>query len=371
MPQTGGLVAAATADLVPANQILQSKLIANSTPTLNFQSVTSNTFTVESLNSQNNHDIEPNLPNVIQQHDSNSDETLCPTATEYVECISMLKCKLCGFVSSSYSGMDNHLFDEHDKEITISRLHNKEDWQHIAKKKGVQLNCPMCQNVFNSEKSFKFHLTEDHNMSESLALSSVKKENYIRKNQTLNIIRTEKERLREERKINRQHSFEAYLDTSGELRIRRIAKVLENELGQVTSLNPCYIDCDQKDVIKDYKDMKGILDIKASDYADFITKKVDGLDGKLKKSDLLINKENRSAIKVLTRPKTGRPKGSKNLGISKIRKINPQITISDNMMGYECGVDGCAVRLKVYRVNPQRKLSRDELSMRQNIGISF
>lgn len=344
---SGGLVAGASADLVSANQILNSNnLIANQTSaTINFRPVATNTFTVESLTSQNNQDC-PNFSNsnVIRHNNSNINENIYHTVSEYVECISLLKCKLCGFLSISSSGIDEHLFDEHDKEMANSKLDDEDSWQKIASKEGIKLNCPMCQNVFNSEKSFQVHLTEDHNLSESLALSRVTRENYARKSKTLNIIRTKKERLRQERKRNRKHGFEAYLDSGGELRIRRIAALVGDESGQVDSINSSYIDSEQTNVKKDDKNLKRVFDMKASDYVDFITNKVDEYDETLNNSVLLIANDN-SPVKV-NRPRTGRPKGSKNLGITKIRKVNPQVTISDDIMGYECGVDGCAVRLK-------------------------
>jgi uncharacterized C2H2 Zn-finger protein len=174
------------------------------------------------------------VPDIIPYNDNTlkkpAQHSQVPVQNEFVENISMLKCKLCGFLSSSGTGMDNHLFDEHEKHIggCTKSQQDIDNWQLVASKEGVMLNCPQCQNIFSSERSFTVHLTEDHQMSDSLAASTVTIEHLKRKEKTLNIIREERERLRQERKKSRQHGFEAYLDEGGELCIRQVpAAVVE------------------------------------------------------------------------------------------------------------------------------------------------
>lgn len=42
----------------------------------------------------------------------------------------------------------------------------------------------------------------------------------------------------------------------------------------------------------------------------------------------------------------GRPSGSRSIGLTRLKRINPNIELSDRQMGNECGIDGCAIRLK-------------------------
>lgn len=44
--------------------------------------------------------------------------------------------------------------------------------------------------------------------------------------------------------------------------------------------------------------------------------------------------------------KRGRPKGSRNIGITALRKQNPSLRLGEKELGYCCAVDGCAVRLR-------------------------
>jgi len=62
------------------------------------------------------------------------------------------------------------------------------------------------------------------------------------------------------------------------------------------------------------------------------------------------------------RPKrsVGRPKGSRTYGVTALRKVNRNVTISDDLMGERCGVNNCSVRLKVCRISQLRLQRREE-----------
>ena len=62
-----------------------------------------------------------------------------------------------------------------------------------------------------------------------------------------------------------------------------------------------------------------------------------------------ITEEERIQPIVTTKMKrtVGRPKGSRTIGLTKLKRVNPQIQMNDKEMGgTECGLDGCAVRFK-------------------------
>ena len=57
----------------------------------------------------------------------------------------------------------------------------------------------------------------------------------------------------------------------------------------------------------------------------------------------------------------GRPKGSRSIGLTKLKRLNPQIQIHENEIGgIECGIEGCAVRLKEQvKLSYHRKCHQD------------
>jgi hypothetical protein len=44
--------------------------------------------------------------------------------------------------------------------------------------------------------------------------------------------------------------------------------------------------------------------------------------------------------------KRGRPRGSRNIGITALRRQNPSLRLGEKELGYCCAIDGCAVRLR-------------------------
>ena len=161
------------------------------------------------------------------------------------------------------------------------------------------------------------------------------KENSQRKLKTSRIIRDEKDRLREERRKSRQHSYEAYVNSQGELRIRSAgAKQSREELTEEE------IDVDGLEDEEEENQYE--FDMKASEYVNLVLKRDPAPDRSAPGSRSGERRE-RSL-----RSKVGRPKGSRSFGISRVKKVNPNLVLSDELMGEECGIENCAVRLKVY-----------------------
>ena len=94
------------------------------------------------------------------------------------------------------------------------------------------------------------------------------------------------------------------------------------------------------------------MDMKATEYLDMVKTTGNTLIEITNQSTSDTSKDPSDTIesKKVTRTKIGRPKGSRSLGLSVVRKVNPAVKISDAMMGNECGVDSCAVRLKVIEI---------------------
>ena len=336
-----------------------------------FRGVTGSCDKVGIISEGNNH---KEVQSILSQNDSFQPGNITslaiqPHNTQFVEVVSMFKCKICCYVNSSSMAIENHLYDEHEKVVGAPpKTKDEANWQQVASKEGVKLNCPQCHNVFSSERSFSVHLTEDHAMSDSQAATAVATENQERKAKTLSIIRAEKERLRQERKRNRQDGYEAYLDEKGELRIRHMAagvgggddgggsntscdvkKQVKVESAELEENNDVEIDVgNNEDVGHDKLADTSAFDVRATDYIKMILNKHKTLMEITNQTGSKTANDEKGSIKEKpSRPKTGRPKGSKSLGISTVRKLNPKVTISDDLMGRECGVDGCAVRLKV------------------------
>lgn len=165
--------------------------------------------------------------------------------------------------------------------------------------------------------------------------------NRDRKEKALKVIREEKQRERQERRKQKHTSYEAYVDANNELRIRvpqsLDLKFTKNKL--VIKENPETDNSDEEiDVLMNDD---GVRDIKASDYAALVSRH---------KGCVKDNTENKNIVdtssKNRQKRKVGRPKGSSSIGITALRKINPNIVVSDEEMGSMCEVNECAIRLK-------------------------
>ena len=109
-------------------------------------------------------------------------------------------------------------------------------------------------------------------------------------------------------------------------------------------------DQDDEDVdVVGLEDGRTVFDMKASDYVDMVLKghNVSGRDSLMEEKEETREQRNREKR---VRSKVGRPKGSRSIGLTVVKKVNPNLEISDQLMGEECGIDNCAVRLKVQKI---------------------
>jgi len=312
-------------------QLLQSSTVGYAPgPTLSFRPVLNTSFTVESLtNNQELDNIAVDSMAVQFPVRNNKDGLL----DSFIEKMSVFKCTMCGYIGTTAEIVEIHIIDDHDDKVSGLKFEDEMNWMKVAQRSGIKLDCPMCANLFSSERSFKVHLTEDHLLSECDAISSFIAENAERKKKTLLKIRQEKEKRKEERARLKQHSYEAYVNAEGELRVRSAG------LSELPHPNHD----EDIDVVGGQHAENGgeEFDLKATEYVDRLLKRrAEPIDATKKEFKSAIAREKSVRIKV------GRPKGSRTMGLSKVKRLNPNVTISEQMMGEECRVDNCAVRLK-------------------------
>eukprot|EP00092_Neocalanus_flemingeri_P014578 GFUD01015727.1.p1 GENE.GFUD01015727.1~~GFUD01015727.1.p1 ORF type:complete len:1020 (-),score=204.84 GFUD01015727.1:156-3215(-) len=254
---------------------------------------------------------------------------------QYCEKVTCYKCKLCGYLSLTNTALKHHLIDDHEEMVTEAENINEIAWLPTALKSGIQLACPLCSNKFNSGRSFKVHATEDHGLKECEAERELEIRNKDRKEKAFKVIREEKQRDRQERRKRKQTSYEAYVDANNELRIR-VPQSLEFKSMKMKKSPETDNSDEEIDVLMDDD---GVKDIKATDYVALVSK-----------NKAFDNTENKnfidSSLKNKQKRKVGRPKGSSSIGITALRKINPNIIVSDAEMGSMCEVNECAIRLK-------------------------
>jgi hypothetical protein len=204
------------------------------------------------------------------------------------------------------------------------------------------------------------HLTEDHLLSESESLYKLNQETSKRKGKCLAFLKAERARQREERRRNRKETLEAYLDAAGELRIRRAA---DREAGDKLTIT-----ANRSEISVDNDENEVEFEMRASDYMKMAAEERTGAQfafglaskggggllekggprqRKRKGGSRVLKEEVVPAAVETSKRKMGRPRGSKTYGLTALRKVNPNVFISDGLMGERCGVDNCAVRLKV------------------------
>ena len=139
---------------------------------------------------------------------------------QYCEKVTCFKCRLCGFLVLSQSALRHHILDDHEEVVDQEDSMKESDWISLALKHKIQICCSLCSNKFNSGRSFKVHMLEDHCLPDSEAERELEKKNKERKEKSIKVLREEKLKAREERKRKRQISFEAYIDGNNELKVR-------------------------------------------------------------------------------------------------------------------------------------------------------
>jgi len=261
---------------------------------------------------------------------------------QYCEKVTCFKCKLCGYLSLTNTALKHHLIDDHEEIVSEAENTNEIAWLPIALKSDIQLACPLCSNKFKSGRSFKVHATEDHGLKECEADRELEIRNRDRKEKALKVLREEKQRERQERRKRKQTSYEAYVDANNELRIR-VPQNLEFNLAKNKKLNEESPETDNSDEEIDVlMNDDGVKDIKATDYVALVSNH--------KAFDRGVKNENKnltdSCVKNRHKRKVGRPKGSSSIGITALRKVNPNIIVSDEEMGSMCEINDCAIRLK-------------------------
>ncbi len=208
----------------------------------------------------------------------------------------------------------------------------------VALQEGVKLQCPLCPNQFSGEssRSFKVHVTDDHGKEESEAETLFWECSERRRMATIEALRERRRRERERRKrlCPGQLALEAYIDEGGELRVRSCPG--EREEGEDA-------------------------DVTAGEYIaamDAVRTKGDEAE---KGSRLLLDRLQKrrtgtrkergekvaGAAPSARRARVGRPRGSRSVGISRLRRATgASVVVSDVRMGAECGVGDCAVRMR-------------------------
>ena len=244
---------------------------------------------------------------------------------------------MCGFLCLSSTSLRHHLIDDHEEtgldseEATTSNA----AWLPTALRAGIQLTCPVCPNTFNSGRSFKVHLNEDHGWDEMHADAEFDRRNDERREKASEVMAEERRRAREERRKRKQAGFEAYVDANNELRIR-VPKGCDLD---IRSDNPENNEINSEEEI-DVTREEG--DISAAQYLALVAA-TKGSNSKSSEGSWVGKRGGR-------RSRTGRPRGSRSTGISAVRRAAggsaDNLQLSDEMMGEECGVGGCALRLK-------------------------
>lgn len=243
-------------------------------------------------------------------------EELEPELKQWAEPVVCYKCKLCGYLCLSTTSLRHHLSDDHEEAgLDPEESSTPSSWLPAALRAGIQLTCPTCPNTFNSGRSFKVHLSEDHGWNEAQAEAEFGRRNDERRERAWEAMAEERKRQKEERKRRKQSGFEAYVDANNELRIR--VPTVCGEAGEEREVNS-----------EEEIDVDG--ELSAAEYL----------------AMLAANKGARSRRPAARRSRPGRPRGSRSTGITAVRRAGaPGLQLSEAAMGEECGVQGCAVRL--------------------------
>ena len=320
---------------------------------------------------------------------------------DYIETLVCSKCKICGYLTTSSEKISSHLESEHLDVLESSVLSSTStstsantNWLLIAQKHQIPLRCPLCINTFRgTHLSFKVHLMDDHSLNEDDTNAHYDTQNEKRRIETLDHVRKRKEEI-ERQKKNRKEILEAYVDDKGELRVRTVCRYAAENSGHKSDSEE-----DPGDDKSSNKKGEDQVDVSAKEYIDVVTisndatlktaskcdeniqsskvgKKLLDLTKSCEKNttkkirkeveiksneesvDARANKEE-TASKISNgnsrmdihanevKRNVGRPRGSRSIGLTKLKRLNPRIQMNDKEIGgTECGTNNCAVRLK-------------------------
>ena len=247
----------------------------------------------------------------------------------FIETVMAYRCKLCSHLGATVKEVEYHLGTQHEAEYF-----DASDWLEVAQKENIRLECPVsdCQNSFVSEgsRSFKIHLIDDHNFPEEEVGEHFKTQNALRKSKALGVIREQKEALMIKRSALDNREMEAYVDEKGDLRVRTVKSNGADSDEELDVTADKYFQ-----VAKDEDGRTTLPDDDASKIS-FVVKKTVA-------TAAVPNNLVRKKPSILS--KMGRPKGSKSVGLSKLKQLNPNITMSEDLFGTPCNRGRCGVRL--------------------------
>ncbi|KAG8229844.1 hypothetical protein J437_LFUL009119 [Ladona fulva] len=309
----------------------------------------------------------------------------------FLEEVFCFKCKLCTFLSLDKIEVTRHVEENHSSDL-LSKCRDafadstsdhaaSRDWSNHLKRR--RLKCPGCPNVFFSSKALEVHLSQDHQVSDAelqiilknmdiestvsspIKSSSQKEDKMMAKNgvnvetkpvtinedmQTMEGTVTTKRKCvgKKNGKDNKpgkdynETLLEAYMDEQGKLCIKEVdnfsSDEREDEGGESeeerssSGLGLFNVETTLEVSDEDYEEGK-VCSESEKDLSKDLTKKGVGTDQEV-------------AAKGQTPKRRGRPKGSRNTGITALRRMNPSVRLGEKELGYRCGIDGCAVRMR-------------------------
>ena len=227
---------------------------------------------------------------------------------ELLEPVNAIKCKLCNHLSLEMDQAEQHLIQEHEDEYFYH--FSSQDWLDIALKEDIRLDCPRCSNNFRSEgsRSFGVHMMDDHQDTEAVADAFFEQQNEMRRRRVLRFLRDQRESQKIKKTAFYSKPMEAYVDVKGQLRVRSV-------LGESGA------------------DGRDQIDVTADKYFSVVSS-----DPEPEKKELVSNQDNdlsrpRTTSKTESLTKKGRKKGSKSIGLSKLKSLNSNITMSEEVLG--------------------------------------
>ena len=225
---------------------------------------------------------------------------------ELLEPVQAFKCKLCNHLSLEMGQAEQHLIREHEDEYFYH--FSSQDWLDIAFKEDIRLDCPRCDNNFRSEgsRSFKVHMMDDHQDSKAVAEAFFEQQNDMRRRRVLRFLRDQREAQKIKKTAFQSKPMEAYVDVKGQLRVRSAA------------------------------DGRDQIDVSADKYFSVVSSDPD--------KDILVTNDlprTKTTSKTESFAKKGRKKGSKSIGLSKLKSLNSNITMSEEVLGENLTLRRC------------------------------
>lgn len=300
-----------------------------------------------------------------------------------IELINCYKCAECGFLGLSSSAVQEHLLLEHVKEDGADAGdENGNKWVSIAIQQGIQMLCPFCDNKFNAEgpRSFKTHVIDDHGVNEEEAHGYWLVGFKNRKAATIEYLKKKRDQEREEEKKRLQREvLEAYVDPDGHLRVRAVD--IKDSLRSVTVDVSAqeYVDAVKvsrkiQQSSKKTKTSNSFHENEMTPIANqkLLLAKLVGRSCKPTRSSevgsILKNSKSKDPEQVMILQSNedtesgqtghqgkkeikkirnaGRPKGSKSIGFSKLKRLNSTIRLCDEGTGTLCSQPNCGIRMR-------------------------